>query len=181
MPLSLCPLLAAYKGGDYATALREFRPLASQGHAEAQINLGNMYLMGEGVPENDVAAVGWFRKAAEQDFPHGQTALGHMYRVGVGVPQDYAKAAKWYRKAAEQGYPPAQYFFGILYGEGQGVPQDYVQALMWINLAEASLPDKARGPVEMFSVYFAAKMTPSQIAEAEKLAREWRAKHPKKK
>ena len=58
--------VAAYESGDYATALKEFRPLAEQGHAVAQFKLGVMYDHGYGVPENDTEAVKWLRKAAVQ-------------------------------------------------------------------------------------------------------------------
>ena len=97
--------VAAYKRGDYATALREFRPLAEQGDAHAQFNLGGMY------------------------------------------------------------------------ERGRGVPQDYVQAHMWFNLAASRFPpgedhDQA---VENRDI-IAKMMTPAQISEALKLAREWRPK-----
>ena len=42
----------AYKSGDYATALREWKPLAEQGYADAQYNLGRMYEFGKGVPQS---------------------------------------------------------------------------------------------------------------------------------
>jgi TPR repeat protein len=58
--------VAAYETGDYTTALKEWRPLAEQGDAQAQNNLGMMYDYGYGVPENDAKTVRWYRKAAEQ-------------------------------------------------------------------------------------------------------------------
>ncbi len=57
--------VAAYRRGDYATALREWRPLAKQGNAKAQNNLGVMYYNGQGVPQDYAEAVKWWRKAAE--------------------------------------------------------------------------------------------------------------------
>ncbi len=56
----------AYQRGDYATALREWKPLAEQGQASAQYNLGLMYANGEGVPEDDVYAYMWWNLAAAQ-------------------------------------------------------------------------------------------------------------------
>ena len=82
----------AYIRGDYATALREWRPLAEQGDAEAQFNLGLMYANGEGVPEDDVQAAFWFRKAAEQGDAAAQNNLGVRYDNGEGVPEDYVQA-----------------------------------------------------------------------------------------
>jgi TPR repeat protein len=70
---------AAFKSGDYATALRLWRDLAQQGDASAQGHLGVMYGDGRGVPENHAEAVQWFRKAAEQGDALGQAYLGVGY------------------------------------------------------------------------------------------------------
>ena len=51
---------SAYRGGDYATALREWEPLSEQGHAVAQVNLGWMYMNGQGVPKNNEIALKWY-------------------------------------------------------------------------------------------------------------------------
>ncbi len=104
--------VAANKRGDYATALRELRPLAKQGNANAQYNLGIMYENGRGFPQDDAEAVKWYRKAAEQGDAYAQFALGVMYDNGLGVPEDDAEAVKWGRKAAEQGHAKAQYSLG---------------------------------------------------------------------
>ena len=80
--------LDAYDRGDYATALREFKPLAEQGNAAAQFNLGVMYDKGIGVPQNHKTAVKWYTLAAKQGNAHAQTNLGLMYDEGKGVPQN---------------------------------------------------------------------------------------------
>ena len=98
----------AYNRGDYATALREFTPLAEQGDADAQFNLGWMYYEGRGVPQDYETAVKWWTLAAEQGDPHAQFNLGVMYRNGEGVPQDDRTAVKWYTLAAEQGVAGAR-------------------------------------------------------------------------
>ena len=126
---------AAYNQGDYGTALREWRPLAEQGDAGAQLN------------------------------------LGFMYDNGYGVPQDYNEAIKWYRRAAEQGNDRAQYNLGLMYDVGYGVPQNFVRAHMWYDIAGVEVAISYRD-------YVAREMTPAQIAEAQKLAREWKGKHP---
>jgi len=104
--------LDAYKAGDYATALQEWRPLAEQGDSDAQAMLGTMYDEGKGVPQDYTEAVKWYRLAAEQGYARAQTNLGNRYNNGEGVPQDYAEAAKWYQLAAEQGNAYAQYNLG---------------------------------------------------------------------
>jgi len=97
VPANAGPLddgLTAAQRGDYATALRLWRPLAEQGDARAQNNLGSMYLKGLGVPQDNAEAAKWFRKAAEQGLAEAQNSLGSSYAEGWGVPQDYAEAVK---------------------------------------------------------------------------------------
>lgn len=96
---------AAYGTGDFVTALREWRPLAQQGNAEAQANLGLMYQRGEGVPQDYAEAVSWYRKAAEQGFAQAQANLGGMYLLGEGVPQDFVSAHMWFNLASGHGDP----------------------------------------------------------------------------
>ena len=163
---------AAYQRGDFGTALREWQPLAEQGDETAQYNLGIMYKMGQGVPEDDAEAVKWYRLAAEQGYVFAQYNLGIMYSEDEGVPQDSDEALKWNRLAAERGFDRAQNNLGFMYSNGLGVPQDYVQAHLWYNLAAAQ--DYGLGWENREKV--ANKMTPAQIIEAHRLAREWKPK-----
>ncbi len=78
--------MAAHNRGDYASALRLWRPLAERGNAGAQNNVGFMYSNGEGVPRNFAIAMNWFRKAADQGNADAQNSLGLMYANGEGVP-----------------------------------------------------------------------------------------------
>ena len=110
--------------------------------------------------------------ATEQGYTDAQVTLASMYGNGWGVPQDYAEAAKWYRMAAEQGHAGAQFVLGTMYDGGQGVPQDYVQAHLWYNLAAA----QGIEPASKNRDITADKMTPAQINEAQRLAREWKPK-----
>ena len=84
--------VAAYDRGDYATALREWRPLAEQGKTRAQAKIGFMYYDGRGVPQDYAEAAKWFRKAAEQGDEIAQAKIGFMYTKGRSVPQDDAEA-----------------------------------------------------------------------------------------
>ena len=156
----------AYQRGDYATALREWRPLADQGEAAAQYNLGLMYDNGEGVREDDAEAAKWYRLAADQGYAAAQNNLGGMYARGEGVPEDYAEGAKWYRLAADQGDAVAQYNLGLMYARGEGVPENYVQAYRWASLAAAAGHQNARKNLQILR----GLMTPGQIAEAQRLA-----------
>src|SRR5829696_2697541 len=117
-------------------------------------------------------AVAWCRKAAEQGIGRAQNNLGVMYRSSHGVPQDYATAVSLFQKAAQQGDAEAQNNLGVMYEHGHGVPQDYVQAHMWFNLAASSLKPPEVDLAAKNRTAIAAMMTPAQIAEAQKLARE---------
>lgn len=98
----------ARQRGDYATALKELKPVAEQGSEVAQFILGLMYFNGQGVPQDYAEAAKWYRLAANQGEAVAQHTLGNMYEKGLGVPQDYAEAVKWYHLAAEQGYHKAK-------------------------------------------------------------------------
>ena len=120
---------------DYAIALRLWRPLADQGDAIAQFNLGLTYDKGWGVPQNDAEAVKWYSLAADQGDADAQINLGGMYHNGRGVPQNDAEAVKWFRLAADQGDARAQFNLGFSYDNGRGVPQNHAEALKWFRLA----------------------------------------------
>ena len=95
--------LDAYDRGDYATALREFKPLAEKGDAYAQYNLGVMYDNGQGVPKDYKTAVKWYTLAAEQGNADAQSNLGVMYYHGNGVPEDNVRAHMWFNLSASTG------------------------------------------------------------------------------
>ncbi len=106
-----------------------------------------------------------------------QFLIAGMYFDGKGLPRDLVTAFQWHRKAAEQGHAKAQGMLGIMYHRGAGVPQDYLQAHMWFNLSASRSPlDETFNAAVKGRDEVAAKMSPAQISEAQKLAREWRPK-----
>ena len=100
--------IGAFDRGDYATALGVWRPLAEQGNAVAQSNLGAAYATGQGVSQDFSEAVKWFRLAAEQGNAFAQSRVGVAYATGQGVAQDESEAVKWFRLAAKQGHAEAR-------------------------------------------------------------------------
>ena len=105
--------------GDYATAMRLWRPLADQGDAGAQLNLGLMYDNGRGVPQDYAAAVKWYRKAADRAMPPPRTTSASC-TTRPGVPQDYAAGGvKWYRKAADAGRCRRPDNLGVMYDQAR--------------------------------------------------------------
>ena len=200
--------LAASQGQDFATALKIWKPLAAQGNARAQHNLGFMYERGEGVPQDYAEAARWYKLAVAQGVARSQVNLGLLYFEGQGVRQDYSETIRLFKLAAAPGKDTpssnygigvgtatdairaaagepelegqdaarAKYNLGYMYFEGVGVPQDYVRAHFWLNLAAATglaAAVKSRDIV-------ANEMTPQQIAEAQKMARECLASNYKK-
>ena len=164
-----------------AEGLKWYRKAADQGMVSAQLALGNYYSDESNKAKDLAEAFLWYRKAAEQEDVTAQFFIAEMFREGRGTAQDPAEAVKWYVKAAEQGNPNAQDSLGEMYEKGEGVTQDYVLAHMWYNVETISwgsvteFRDKAAKQRDAI----AKKMTPQQIAEAQKLAREWREKHSK--
>jgi uncharacterized protein len=157
---------------DDTEAARWYRLAAEQGYARAQFELGRAYYIGTGVQPDSTQAAKWYRLAAERGDAKAQSALGFLYSFGFGVPKDYKEAAKWFRLGAEQGNAEAQAYLAGNYLLGLGVPQDFVAAYMWLNLAVA------RGLVGMADKRdeIARRLTPAQLAEAQKRAAEWRPK-----
>lgn len=167
-----------YEGGkgvpkNYQEALKWYRKAADQGHPKAQLMLGGMYFQGNGVLQDYAEAVRWYRKSADQGDSGAQVLLGFMYLEGKGILEDHVEAAKWYRQAAEQGSALGQYALAVLYQKGDGVPQDYVLSHMWSNLAAA----EGNSDAGILRNALSEKMTPPEIADAQRLAREWRLKH----
>ena len=160
--------VAAYKRGDHVTAYQEFRPLAEQGDAKTQFNLGIMYANGVGVTENDIEAVKWYHKAAEQGYADAQASLGFMFDNGEGVPVNDAQAVKWYRKAAVQGHADAQNNLGVMYSTGEGVPVNNVKAYMWWSLAMKQGYENVATYLDIIK----KQMTPADISKAQALASE---------
>ena len=158
----------AYKRGDYGAARQAWAPLASAGNPAAQYFLGHLYAKGQGVAQDQDAALTWFRAAARGGDTYGQFALGYLYEHGQGVGRDLNAAARWYRAAAEQGNLAAQNNIGLMYEQGRGVPQDYVRAYHWYaRAATGAGRDRDRAARNLVKV--SRKMAPAEIAAAKLL------------
>jgi hypothetical protein len=157
----------------YRKAAPQLRDAAEHGLAIAQLELGGLYESGWGVARNYAEALKWYNLAANQGYAMAQYAVGLMYMNGEGVHDD-AEAVRRFRNAIEQGIDqPAlreiQMDLGLMYEAGRGVPKDYVLAYMWFDLSAAG----GEGLSGSIRDNICRSMTPDQIAEAQKLAREW--------
>jgi TPR repeat protein len=163
----------------HAEALKWYRLAAAQGNRDAQNNLGVMYEYGHGVPRDPAEAVQWYRKAAAQGDTNAQHNLGNAYQSGLGVAQDHAEALAWYRRAAAARHPMAQANLGVMFEHGHGVGQDLIEAHKWYTLSAMTFrasEAKNRGLVVRNRDQLVARMTPAEIEEARRRAREWRPK-----
>lgn len=121
----------AYFEGDFLKALSIWRPLAEQGNARAQNNLGILYRNGEGLVQDFDQARSWLLRSAAQGHAQAQYSLGVMYDYGYGLAQNYTEALRWYQQAAALGNADAQYNLGVFYAEGRGVKQSLTEAARW--------------------------------------------------
>ena len=164
---------------DYLEAIMWYTKAAEQGYASAQFSLGEIYYNGDGVPQDYNEAIKWCTKAAEQGDASAQSLFGEMYYYGKGIPKDYDEAVKWFTKAAEHRNASAQTLLGEMYYFGRSVPKDYNEAYKWALLAEMN--GETGGIHKALKEMLADKITPTQIAEAHKLAREFTEKQEKEK
>ncbi len=111
-----------------------------------------------------------YKAKAEKGDANAQSNLGGCYYHGRGVEKDYAEAVKWFRKAAEQNFAEAQYNLGFCYYHGEGVEKDYAEAYAWFNLASKTDKEAAK-----YRDLLEKKMSPQQVADAQKRTKELRA------
>jgi TPR repeat protein len=131
-----------------------------------------------------------YQEGARRGEFWNEAALGSLYDMGVGVPQDHAEAVKWYTKAADQGFAEAQYNLATMYFNGRGVRRDYARAYFWANIAATLDPVSPlaalNGRTEPKPEYVqlrdevAAKLSPAQLAAAQRRCRQWLAAFEKR-
>ena len=171
------------QAGRFDAAVAAFRQaLALQpDYPEAQFNLAQLYDRGRGAAADPSEAARLYRAAAEDGHLGAQVNLGRLYRDGRGVARDDSEAAGWYRRAADRGQPIAQFNLAQMYRSGDGVSQDDAAAYMWYSLAADRLAQDRRDAaadaharaVEARAA-LARGMSTEEVAEAERLAQEWR-------
>ncbi len=101
-----------YRSNDFAGAVSYFLKAAEMGDMKAQAALGNCYLSGKGVIENEAKAMEWYTKAAEQGDVESQYTLGLSHALN----DNYETAIEWFSKAADQGHEKAMRYLQELKG-----------------------------------------------------------------
>lgn len=133
--------LAAKERGHYATALRSWLPMAQDGNAEAQNNVGHMYEEGFGVAQNYATAMEWYRQAAASNLAEAEHNIGLLYNNGYGVAQNFIEAVKWFKLAAAKDLKESEYMLGLAYQSGNGAALDYAEARkLFLRSAKKNYP-----------------------------------------
>lgn len=158
------------KRAEYEAKAKELRKSAEAGDASARNELGLLYYEGKGVPQDYRRAKEWFEEAAKQGNAAAQINIGTLYLHGEGAPRSGQMALFWFSRAADQRNALAFAKLGMMYAEGRGVVQDFIKAHMWYNLSAAQ--GENRSAVARDAL--AKQMTTAQIAEAQRLAQEWK-------
>ena len=140
---TLAKAKAAVTKRDYGTAFNLLKPLAEAGDAAAQVQFGELYYNGTGVPRDIAAAMDWYQKAADQGFAEGEDLIGDSFLWGDGKTQDFVAALAWYRKAADQDYVDAEQALALIFKNGLGVGADQSAAKAWSDKAQVTLTRQA--------------------------------------
>jgi TPR repeat protein len=148
---------------EYKEALAKAIPMAEQGDAEAQYNIGVMYAEGLGVLENDRTGAKWLTLAAEQGYADAQYKLAIMFANGEGVLENHKTAYRWAKLAAAQEHADAQNLLGLLAGTGE----DWIRSYMWFTLATYN---DAEEDFSLLKIINSIKMTPAEVDMAQEMA-----------
>ena len=163
--------LEAFNSGDFNKAYELYLIEAKKGNAIAQTNLGTLFALGKGVPQDEKEAAQWFRKSAAQGEVIAQSNLGVYYARGQGVAKDDKEAAKWFTLAAKQGDSLSQLSLAIMYDVGRGVTQNRVIAWAWYALARGN----GEGTAQNFIEILQQAMSPDEINMAKLTAEQFRS------
>ncbi len=158
----------AWTQGDFAAAVREWRPLADAGDADAQFNLAQAYKLGRGVPQDLPRAEDLFSRAS---------AKGHMqasdnYGLLLFQRGERAKALPYIRAAADRGEPRAQYLLGISHFNGENVPKDWVRAYALVTLSQQAGLAQAKAALTQMDAYVPLDQRQQAVALAQELRSE---------
>ena len=158
--------MTAIKNRNFSAAFAHLEPLAKDGDAVAQYNLGVMHIRGLGTKKNGKVAIKWLTLAANQENFLAQYFLGYIYEHGKSVQKNYKAASVFYKQAAKQGHPSAQTNLGALYYFGHGVKQNNILAHFWWTIASSKVEgaDRNKKMIE-------GKMTADELSQSEMLVR----------
>ena len=135
----------AFDAGDYQKARSLWAPLAKDNNADAQYNMGLLYMKGLGVKRNPKTAMQWFKKSAYYGNADAAYNLGVIYQTGDGIFPSDKDAVYWWQQAVEVGHVESMYNLGVMYAYGYGIKQDVNQAIsLWEKAARKGQPESRK-------------------------------------
>jgi TPR repeat protein len=165
----------AFDAKHYKQAYTLWKPLAEHGNADAQYNLGLLYMNGLGVEKNDRMALKWFIRAGQQGLADAQYNAGVMFYLGKGVYPSYITAVKWWQLAANKDHANAENNLAVMYAYGYGVKKEPARAIkLWTAAAKQGHPDAINALIEVYSgkmAGFKADLTQARYWQHKKTAR----------
>src|SRR4030095_4336591 len=129
--------------------------------------------LGDGAARDSAQALALARRPADLGHTDAMLRLGYLYENGRAVPLDHVQAAEWYRRAGDLGQSKAMFMIGVCYWAGRGVPEDQVEAYRWLDLAATYAANREKDTAVNARTALERVLTPTQIEEAKKRAREW--------
>ena len=121
---------------NYGKAL-VFLKSASQIDISAKVDLGLMYLRGQGTPKDSKKGVQLIEEAGKTGDSYAQNMLAHLYKDGEGLPLNTSKATNLFQKSAKKGNPDSMYELGLTYYLGNGdTPKDRDLSIKYLKQAE---------------------------------------------
>ena len=165
----------AYDAKHYQQAYALWKPLAEAGNADAQYNLGLLYMNGLGVEKNERLALMWFTRAGQQGLADAQYNAGVMFYLGKGVYPSYKTAVEWWQLAADKDHANAENNLAVMYAFGYGVKKEPDKAVeLWTAAAEQGHPDAIDSLIDVYSgkmVGFKADPAKAKYWQQKKMAR----------
>ena len=154
------------RGAARKKAIADLKEIAYAGDVSAQVQLGVIYLTGDGVTKDDAEAVKWLRKAADQDNALAERYLAEMYFKGRGITADHAEAARLLQMASAQGDAQSEYNLAVLYTQGDGLPRNAKDAANWMRkAAEQNLAAGQQGLGTLYENGDAMRADPIEAAK----------------
>lgn len=175
---SLAGLEKATNDQQTREALKTLQQAAALGHPPAQLQLGELYKLGQGVEQDAAQARIWYQRAAEGGNVLAMHRVGVMAARGQGGPADLPAAIAWFEKAANYGLVDSQYNLGATYHpasrNGANPAQDVASAYYWYALAARNGDEQAR----LLADGLASSLSPDERRTLDERVAEWTAETP---
>lgn len=142
----------AFNAGQYNQAMQAWLPLAEADNADAQYNMGLLYMKGLGVKKDHLTAIKWFKRAAHYGSQDAAYNLGVLYKAGEAFHPSNKNAVYWWKQAADAGHAESQYNMGVMSAYGYGIQKNVEAAIRyWESAANQGQPESRQLLYKIYS------------------------------